>query len=468
MLIKKMYLPCIMKVFTFMALSGFFSAYASPLDFKTCVQTALSQSPETEASLARLTQAESALSKVKSSRLPQITLSVTGSQSDSAQNVFGMKLQQRQATIGDFGMAETGAFLPGGSPNADYIPDSLNKPKTHTNFNTRIELRLPIWHGGKFTYYENQAQAMIAAAKNGDEAVKQMLTFNIYQAYEAVHASRAYISVALKAKEAADSYVETAKNLVEEGVVVRSELLSAQVNQSSTKVALTKAYAEEKTALQTLKMLMNVSPDLQLEVAERVDLKLPARNESELLTMALGMNPSLDARRKVAQASGYKVEVAKADYYPSFNMMLRKDWHDESISLENGAYTIAGAMTWKLTDFGVRKNEVNMASAQALHEQAKAKSYENQIRIKVLSAWNRLQAAEQQLVSNELAIEQADEARRLVQKRYLNGISTITELLAANAQLDKAQADFVAARYQVNIQKAELLLATGYMDINRL
>ena len=111
MLIKKMYLPCFMKVFTFMVLSGFFSAYASPLDFKTCVQTALSQSPETEASLARLTQAESALSKVKSSRLPQITLSVTGSQSDSAQNVFGMKLQQRQATIGDLVWQKPGRFF---------------------------------------------------------------------------------------------------------------------------------------------------------------------------------------------------------------------------------------------------------------------------------------------------------------------------------------------------------------------
>lgn len=445
-----------------------FAAQAETYTFKAAVDKALAQNPEMEVSAARIEQAQSALNKAESSRLPQITLSVTGSRSDNALNVFGMKLQQRQASIGDFGIAESGAFTNLGAPNATYEPDSLNNPGPHSDINTRVELLLPVWNGGKIGSFEDQAKTMIAAAKEGDTAVQQFLTFNIYQAYEAVHAARAFINVAKQAKETADSYVKTTQNLLEQGVVVRSEFLSAKVNQSAATVALTKAQAQEKIALSSLKMLMDVDEKQVIDVAERMDLQLPVNNEEELLTLALQDNPELDAKRKQAEASTYEVKAAQADYYPSFNMMVRKDWNSESLGLENSSYTVAGVASWKITDFGVTKSSVSMAKAAAAQKKAEAKSHENKVRIQVLTAWNRLKAAEQQVLSNLLAVQQADEARRLVLKRYNNGISTITELLAANTQLDKARAELVAAQYEVNLQKATLLLATGRMDTARL
>ncbi len=441
-------------------------AQAQQYDFKSCVDTALAQNPEMEASSARINQAEAALSKAESSRLPQITVSVTGSKSDNPLNVFGMKLQQRQATFGDFGIAE----FPFNNPAAseDIAPDALNNADAHTDVNTRIEMLLPIWNGGRIGSYEDQAASMIEAAKNGDIAVQQYLTFNIYQAYEAVHAARAYIEVAKQAKETADSYVKTTRNLVDQGVVVRSEFLSAKVNQSAATVALAKAISQEKIALQTLKMLMNVDPKADVDVAERLDLQLPVNNEEELLSMALTSNPELDAKRKQAEASTYEINAAKADYYPSFNVMLRKDWNAESLELVNDSYTVAGVLSWKITDFGVTDGTVDMATAAAAQKKAEARSHENKVRIQVLTAWNKLQAAEEQVLSNLLAVQQADEARRLVLKRYNNGIATITELLAANTQLDRARAELVSARYDVNVQKAQLLLAAGRMDVNRL
>ena len=457
------------KLLTLLFAAGFaapLSAFAQQYDFKACVDTALSQNPEMEVSEARIQQAQAALSKAESSRMPQITLSLTGSRSDNALNVFGMKLQQRQATFGDFGIAE----FPFSDPTsaAEIEPDSVNNPDAHSDFNTRVEVLLPVWNGGKISGYENQAEAMISAAKRGDVAVQQYLTFNIYQAYEAVHAARAYIEVAKQAKETADSYVNTTRNLVDQGVVVRSEFLTAKVNQSAANVAYEKAKAEEKIALQTLKMLMNVDAKAEVQVGERFDLQLPVNNEEELLNLALNSNPELDAKRKQVEASTYEIQTAKADYYPNFNMMLRKDWNSENLALDNTSYTVAGVLSWKITDFGVTKSSVDMAAAAAAQKKAEARSHQNKVRLQVLTAWNKLQAAEEQVLSNLLAVQQADEARRLVLKRYNNGIATITELLMANTQLDKARAELVSARYDVNVQKAKLLLATGRMDTARL
>jgi len=444
-----------------------FSAYAETYDFKACVNTALNQNPEMMVSAARIEQAEGALLKAESSRMPQITLSVTGSNSDNALNVFGMKLQQRQAALSDFGF-DSATAAEFGSGNFSHEPDGLNNPDAHSDFNTRIEMLLPVWNGGKIGSYEDQAQAMIEAAKKGDQAVQQYLTYNIYQAYEAVHAARAYIKVAEQAKETASSYVKTTRNLVEQGVVVRSEFLSAKVNQSAAEVAYLKAKGQEQVALDTLKMLMNVDAAGEVDVAERVDLELPADSAEEFLTMALGSNPELEAKRKEAVSSSFAVAAAQADYYPSFNVMMRKDWNDDSLSLANGSYTVAGVVAWKITDFGVTRGSVDMANASAAQKKASAKSHENKVRLDVLTAWRKLEVAKKQVQSNVLAVQQADEAQKLIMKRYKNGVSTITEVLAAGTQLDKARADLVSAEYDVNVFKAKLLLSSGRLDINRI
>ena len=443
------------------------AANAQEYNFKACVETALNQNPEMSASAARIEQAEGALTKAESSRLPQITLSVTGSNSDNALNVFGMKLQQRQASLGDFGFdaATSSAF---GSGNYSYEPNSLNHPDAHTDFNTRIEMLIPVWNGGKIGSYEDQAKAMINAAKKGDLAVQQFLTYNVYQAYEAVHAARSFVKVAEQAVQTADSYVKTTSNLVEQGIVVRSEFLSAKVNQSSAQVALLKAKGQEEIALDTLKMLMNVDASTKVDVANRVDLELPVDNAEELLGMALNGNYELDAKRKEAASTSFSVEAARADYYPSFNVMLRQDWNDESLALSNGSYTIAGVVSWKITDFGVTRGSVDMASASAAEKKAAVKSQENKLRLDVLTSWRKLQIAKKQVQSNVLAVQQATEAQSLIMKRYKNGVSTITEVLAGETQLDRARADLVSSRYDVNVLKAKLLLLTGRMDIARI
>lgn len=440
------------------------AANAEEFDFKACVNSALNKNPEMAVSSARIQQAEGALQKAESSRLPQITLSVTGSNSDNALNVFGMKLQQRQATFNDFGFGE----LADANGDNNYAPNSLNNPDAHTDFNTRIEMLVPVWNGGKIGSYEDQATAMIEAARKGDLAVQQFLTFNVYQAYEAVHAARSFIKVANQAKETAKSYVKTTSNLVEQGVVVRSEFLSAKVNESAVDVALLKAQGQEQIALDTLKMLMGVDASAEVDVANRVDLELPVDNVEELLSMALNSNHELDAKRKEAASSTFSVDAAKADYYPSFNLMLRQDWNDESLALSNGSYTVAGVVSWKITDFGVTGGAVDMANASAAQKKAAVKSHENKLRLDVLSTWRKLEIAKKQVGSSVLAVQQADEAQNLIMKRYKNGVSTITEVLAGETQLGKARADLVSARYDVNVLKAKLLLLTGRMDVQRI
>ncbi|NPA71639.1 MAG: TolC family protein, partial [Gammaproteobacteria bacterium] len=312
-----------------------------------------------------------------------------------------------------------------------------------------------------------QAAAMIEAAQQGNLAVQQYLTYNVYQAYEGVHAARAYIKVAEQAKVTADEFVRTTKNLMDEGVVVRSEYLTAKVHQSMAEVELLKAQGQEQIAFDSLRMLMNLEAGAPIEVAERFDLELSVDSAEELLGMAMS-NPKLEAQRKEAASSVFEVDAAKAEFYPNFNVMLRQEWNDDSLSLANGSYTIAGVVSWKITDFGVTSSSVDMANASAQQKRAKVHSEENKLRLEVLTSWHKMQVAKKQVQSDLLAVQQASEAQKLIMKRYKGGVSTMTEVLATQTQLDKARAHLAAAQYDLNVYKAKIRLATGTMDIQSL
>ena len=105
-----------------------FSVQAQEYSFGQCVDLTLTQNPEIGASRYRLQQAESALKESNAHRLPQVTLSATAMNSDDALNVFGMKLSQRHATLGDFGFDNQTAVAFNGA-NWNYEPHDFESSR---------------------------------------------------------------------------------------------------------------------------------------------------------------------------------------------------------------------------------------------------------------------------------------------------------------------------------------------------
>ena len=440
-------------------------AVAQTYSFKECVETTLSQNPSLDVSRYQLQQAQSALSEAENSRMPQITLSAMATHSNNALNVFGMKLNQREAAFKDFGFAE----FDNTNPNVINVkPKDLNNPKAHSDFSTKLEVLIPVWNGGKILSYQEQATAMIQAARQGDEAVKQFLVFNVYQAYEGVHTAKAFVKVAQQGIKASRSYVKTTENLVKQGVVVKSELLSAKVSLSQAWTSLQLAEAKVLIAKDNLRSLMFIDPNAPLKVGERLDLTLPDKTITELMALVISDNPAVKATRKVALSSKKAISVVDADNYPSFNVMARGETSDDSFGFNSNSYTLAGIVSWKLTDFGVTSSRLDRANALANEKQSALVVKENTTKLSLLKSWRMLNVAKKQAISNRLSVEQAEEAQRLVLKRHKGGVATITEVLASQTQLDKTRADLVNSTFEINVQKAKIKLATGLMNLNEI
>jgi len=227
------------------------SALADDMNLRQCVGLALSQNPELMASAARIEQANAAITQAQRSYLPKITTSITASRSNDPLNVFGMKLMQQGATFNDLGLGEYAGV-------GNVAPKSLNHPGDYSNINTRVQAEMPLYTGGLIDSYVRQAQGYLAAAQSGDTAARQQLTFMVYQAFDGVSTAGAFADVAEQGVKAAESFVKTADNLVAQGVLVKSELLSAKVHLSNVKVQLEQARNQEAIANEQLKMLMGL------------------------------------------------------------------------------------------------------------------------------------------------------------------------------------------------------------------
>jgi len=427
------------------------SVSAEKLEFKQCVDIALAQNPDLAISRSQIEQAEAALRQAQGKKMPQLNLSLTATRSNDALNAFGMKLSQQ-----------------GVNPATDFGVDALNHPDAVNNFNTRIELLVPVYNGGMVQSYVDTAKAYVRAAQSGDQVARQQLAKQVLMAYQGVHTARAYIKLAEDARAAAEEYVRISDKLHKQGMVVKSDVLSAKVNLEDIKVKVVEAKNSEAAALNQLALLMGKSLDETLDVGAPVTPNLLAGSAADLRAQALNEHAGLRALRNQLEGAGAQVAAARAGKKPQFNVMLRQDWNDQNLGLDASSYTVAGVLSWTAFDGGVSNATISRAEAQRSELVAKLRQTEEGLGYQVTEARRKALEAEEKIIAREAGLEQAQEAQRLVKKRYENGMATLIELLGAQAQHDKANADLVAARYELAVNRAELKRAVGVLNSEQL
>lgn len=436
-------------------------ARAETLEFSQVVQRALAQNPDIIVAGSQIGQAQAAVRQSTGARMPKVTASLNATRSDDALNAFGLKLSQRNATFNDFGAGE---FNPANPDVLSVAPHELNHPDAVNNFNARLEAQLPLYTGGMIEGHIEQARSHLRAARQGDVMARQQVIFDVLRAYEGVHTARAYREVAGQGRVAAENYVKTVDSLFRGEVVVKSDLLSAQVHLEDVKLQQLQAENAVQQALDQLHLLLGMPLAEPLEVGGSVDVRPLEGSLAEHQAEALKSNPGLAALRNQVDAAQAAVKVARAGKYPQAGLLARFDTNDDNLGFDARSYTVGGQLSWQVFDGGVVNGAIQRAQASRAELAARLNKAENGVAYQVADAWRRADEAQRRVVARQLAVSQAEEAQRIVEKRYAGGVTTITELLAAQAQLDKTRADLVAAGYELKVQRANARLATGRLQ----
>lgn len=425
------------------------ASQAETLNLSQAVAAALEHNAGLAASQARIGQAEAALRQAEAGRWPTLGLSLSASRTDDPLSAFGAKLGQRGVTA------------------ADFAPAAINRPGATDNFNTRIELQWPVYTGGLTGSRIDQAQAQSQAARLSDAAAKQQLIQQVATAYQAVHAARAYLKVAEQSQAAAEEALRVSERLHAQGVAIKSDVLAARVNLEEARLKLAEGRRLEAGALDRLKRLLGRSLAEPLDVAAEVRPVPLADEEAALHRQAMQEHPQLQALRRELAAARARVAAARAGRLPQLNLVGRQDWNDNSLGLDASSYTLAGVLSWRAFDGGAVSAAVDLAEAAYRESAAALRQAEEDVALQAAEARRLALEAEQRITAREAAAAQAEEAQRLVRKRYENGIVTLVELLAGQAQLDRVRAELVAARRDRVAAWLELRRAVGALSVEQ-
>jgi outer membrane protein TolC len=418
---------------------------AEPIGPEDAVRIALESHPMLRAAEESVKVAEAERAFAGSGYLPRVEITEDWVRSNNPVFVFGSKLAQ-------------GVFGPD-----DFLIESLNDPDPITNAMTAVTVRQNIWDAGRTDHYKRAARFGIEAAEHSRQKTRDEVVFGALQAFWDLVLAEEMLLVALDAEEAARANLSLAGELVEAGLAVPSDRMSAEVRMAEVEAMRIRAESSVEVAHAALLRAMGLESDRRFEplpveprpalegdaLAQRIEQAHAQR--ADLL--------ELDLRIEQVRVG---VKAAKSGHYPEIGALARYEWNGDNLFGTDGDnWAIGLSARFTVFDGNATKSGTRRANAELSRLHAMREALRQGIRFEVEAAWAERDSARRRVDVAARALDRAEEALRIVRERYGEGLAMIVELLGAETAFTQAQANHAAAISQLWLAQAGLDLASG-------
>lgn len=262
----------------------------------------------------------------------------------------------------------------------------------------------------------------------------------------------------------------------QQGAVSEFDKISAEVQMRSIKPNVISAGNAVTLSKLQLKVLMGVTADVDIEIADNLgnyetelfanELNQPAANLNNNTTMK-----QLDLNRKMLNQN---IKSLRANFMPTLGMnysyqyqsLYNEDWNilDYNWSGSSALMFTLSIPLYKASNFTKLKS--NRIQIRQL-EQNRLDT-ERKLNMQITSYQNNMAASSEQVVSNRENVMQAQKAVQIAGKRYEVGKGTVLELNTSQVQLTEAELTYNQSIYDYLVAKADLdqVLGKDYIAEN--
>lgn len=433
---------------TVLALAALIFAAQQPaagvaLTLDEAVASALNTHPQIRQSAAGTEAAASRMEQERASRLPKVQISEAIARGNNPTFVFSSLLEQGRFGRENFEIA------------------SLNQPAAMTNLRSAITTSASVFDGMRATARIAQAREGRTQAELALRLAEQTVRFEVIRAYYGLIVARSAKDAADQAVRTAESNVQRVRNRLRAGLVVDSDLLSAQVELSHLRKQQIQAQGDIVAAEAGLNTWVGLPLDVPPQLAGSLTEKIFQIDDQEaLIHRAMAQRPDYAASSSAIRAAEERVRETRADFLPNVRAYATVGVSSRSLTTGSSDYTVGASVTFDLFN-GERKARLQEARSGQLSASAQRDERRNQIRLDVVRAVQQFRTASQQLDVARSSVEQAQEALRIIQDRYDLGLAAITDLLRAQTELLRARMGVLESRHAYVVGYAAVLLATG-------
>lgn len=165
-------------------------------------------------------------------------------------------------------------------------------------------------------------------------------------------------------------------------------------------------------------------------------------------------------------ATRYKEKAEYAEYVPKLAAFSQYEFRDKDLSILEPRWYAGIRLQWNLFDgLNARNNAKKAVLERKIFEQQKSAALEL-TELGIANAKQQLITAYKRVQMVNVQVQLANESFDMINKQYSNGLTTITELLNALNDVEKARFDYQQAIYEQRRAQLELLEATGNLILN--
>jgi len=354
----------------------------------------------------------------------KLDASIIAMRSNDAGNVFGFKVQSREATFGDFGFGEFD--MSGQSNPLPVAPKALNYPKARNYYQTKISYMLPLYTGGKLSEYEHITESMHKMSQYDTQKLLNEKVFQTKKAFYDISLISKYIINLSKIIENIKHLEVIVHSMVKEGYAQNIDVLEVKARKAEAMSMYNQAKLNKDLAYQFLSFLLNAEVTSIRKVSDmapmpKINRNALERNNIDIQKALLGL-----------QIAGMAVNVEKANFLPtvggfaeysSANDILWEDFRDKD------AYTVGLKVQWNLYNGGIDKANLDRAKVNYMLVEDQVKLAKNGIHLKTKKLRTEIFSKNADIKNFNEQLKFAKKVYQNYKSRYKEGLVSISDLL---------------------------------------
>lgn len=329
-----------------------------------------------------------------------------------------------------------------------------------------LSVMQPLFTGFKITEAYRIAQYTETIENNNVILTKAELVDKTDEAYWRVVSMNEKVKLAQSYLELLNRLVFDLENLYDEGLIIRNDLLKAQVKQNDAKLKLLKAENGLTLSKMVLAQIMGVESD-NLAVADGVESGL----EKESLPY-LASSKMVDNRVEIAMLK-QKVSIAESAQKIATSRFMPDIFLSGGYAYLNpnpykgfekkfgGDWNIGVVLSMPIFHWGDRVHTLNAAKKDRQAVQYELDEARELIDLQIRQSINAYTESLDKVAISKLSKEQAKESMDISQNHFNEGLIKLTDLLESQLDWEQASNNYIDAVIEMKIARTELDKATG-------
>ena len=356
----------------------------------------------------------------------KLDASITAMRSNDAGNVFGFKLQSREATFGDFGAQEFFDNFNAGRDPFSPPPSNLNYPKARNHYQTKISYMLPVYTGGKLSEYGRITSAMHRMSQFDTQKLVNEKIFQTKKAFYDISLVNNYISNLSKIIRNIKRLESIVYTMKKEGYAQDIDVLEVQARKAEAHSMYNQAKLNRDLAYQFLSFLLNT----EVTSIKRVNdmAPMPRINKDEVESNNIDIQKALLG----LQITRMALNVEKANFLPTVGAFAEYGSADNDFLNEfrdKDSYTFGVQVTWNLFNGGIDAANLERAKVNYMMVQDQVELAKSGIGLKVKKLQTEILSANADVKSFNKQLKFAKRVYENYRARYKEGIVSISDVL---------------------------------------